>query len=69
MSQMTKLLDQKLDLCRSAFAQTRDVNEAHLLVHNVMTYAFGRPGEAELDLAPAMACALNARARRLQAAA
>lgn len=69
MTHMTKLLKQMPELCRSAFAHTRDVNEAYLLVHTVMTRAFGRLGDAEIDLAPAMACALNTRARRLQAAA
>ncbi len=69
MTKMTRLLNQKPDLCRSAFAQTRDVNEAYLLVHNVMARAIARIADADIDLAPAMACALTTRARRLQASA
>jgi hypothetical protein len=71
MTEMTKRLNQKgeRELCRSAFAHTRDVNEAYMLVHCVMTRAFGRAVDADVDLAPSMTCALNARARHLQAAA
>ena len=67
MTPIAKLLKQKPSLWRRAFAQTRDVNEAYLLVHDVMARALNHGGAPETDLGPAMACALARRSRRLGA--
>jgi len=69
MTPITLLLRQKPTLCSYALAQTADLNEAHLLVHGVMTNALRLVSGSEQDLAPAMTLALNARADRLAALA
>lgn len=65
MTPIAKLLKQGPGLCRSALAQTHDVNEAYLLVHNVMAGALRRVCGPESDLAAALAAALEVRSRRL----
>lgn len=44
---------------------TRDVNEAYLLVHHVMAGALSRVGDFELDLGPVLERALDKRSGRL----
>jgi hypothetical protein len=63
MTPMTRLLRQEPNLYSRALEQTRDVNEAYLLVHNVMVRALGHGPNPDLDLA--MTCALNKRSRAL----
>jgi hypothetical protein len=65
MTAIVELLKQKVALCIHAFEQTRDLNEAHLLVHGVMARALGRVDGPKQDLSAAMTQALNARALRL----
>lgn len=65
MTPITRLLKQKPSLCERAVAQTHDVNEGYLVVHNVMSKAFGRASGGDEDLGPALACALDVRAKRL----
>jgi hypothetical protein len=65
MTQIDRLLRQKPTLCLRAFEETRDLNEAHLLVHGVMVQALSNVGAAEQDLGSAMSRALGVRAQRL----
>jgi hypothetical protein len=65
MTPISRLLMQKATLCLRAFEQTRDLNEAHILVHGVISNALGRINGPKQDLALAMESALDARARRL----
>jgi hypothetical protein len=52
MTPMAKLLRQTPTLCRRAFEHTRDVNEAYLLVHDLVARAVGRDfGDQDADLA------------------
>lgn len=64
MTPIARLLRQKRILCLHAFEQTGDLNEAHLLVHEVMTTALRRVDGPEQDLSAAMAHVLDVRARR-----
>jgi hypothetical protein len=63
MTQFSRLLRQGSALYRHAMEQTRDVNEAYLIVHGVMARALGRVGDADLDAA--LASALEVRSERL----
>jgi len=65
MTPIANLLKQKSALCLHALEQTQDLNEAHLLVHGVMTRALARVDGAIPDLGSAMTLALDARAQRL----
>jgi hypothetical protein len=65
MTPMAMLLRQRPALFRSAMEQTRDVNEANIVVHGVMARALSRAGDAEHDLGASLACALQARSDRL----
>ena len=65
MTQFSRLLRQRSALCRHAMEQTRDVNEAYLVVHGVMAGALGRVGDVEHDLDAALALALEVRSERL----
>jgi hypothetical protein len=65
MTPITQLLKQRAVLCLRAFEHTRDLNEAHFLVHGVMSEALGRIEGPKQDLNAAMAAALGVRARRL----
>ena len=69
MTPISRLLKQKPLLCERAVEQTRDVNEGYLVVHNVMARALNRVNDPDHDLGPALACALDLRAKRLEAAA
>ena len=59
MTPMAKLLTHGPHLTRSAMAQTQDMNEARLVVHNVMTHAFSRIDERGFDADAIMTCALG----------
>lgn len=65
MTEITRLLRQKTVLCARAFEHTRDLNEAYLIVHGVMTKALRSVGSMQPDLGRAMTVALDARARSL----
>jgi hypothetical protein len=67
MTPMTRLLRQSSDLHLSARENTQDVNEAYLVVHQVMTRAIGRAEDHDSDLGAALARALEQRAKRLSA--
>lgn len=68
MTPISRLLRQKPNLCARAVEQTRDVNEAYLVVHGVMANAFGRVNEADHDLGPDLTRALDHRAQRRERA-
>ena len=68
-SPIARVLKQRTNLFTQALEQTRDVNEAHLLVHGVVSHALKRVDEETGNLAAAMNEALHARASRLDAAA
>lgn len=63
------ILTQRAGLCRSALLRTRDVNEAYLAVHAVMTRALSQAGGSQRDLERDLAYALYKRAAVLGAAA
>ena len=65
MTLMARLLMQQPNLCQRAVANTDDVNESYLIVHQVMTRAFSGVCDHEPDLGPALARALDKRSRRL----
>ena len=65
MTRIARLLKQKTALCVRAFEHTQDLNEAHFLVHGVMSRAFAHAGGIEPDLGRAMTDALDARAHDL----
>lgn len=65
MTPTTNLLRQQSTLYRRAFDDTRDVNEAYLIVHDVMARALNRGFDLDVDLEPALARALDMRTRRL----
>ena len=65
MTPMARLLKQGSVLRQSATDETRDVNEAYLIVHQVMTHAIGHAGNEDSNLGPALARALQNRTRRL----
>lgn len=65
MTPIARLLRQKPRLCLHAFEQTGDLNEAYLLVHEVMTNALRHADGPEQDLGSAMANVLDLRASRL----
>lgn len=67
MTPTARLLKQKPSLFQRAVSDTRDVNEAYLIVHNVMARAFHPLSRADCDLAPALMRALGARTLRLTA--
>lgn len=69
MNPISKLLEQRPGLALRAMEQTRDLNEAYLIVHGVMTRALRRANDIEHDLGPDLTCALAVRTKRLQAAA
>jgi hypothetical protein len=69
MTAMTKLLLQRSTLCRRAVAETSDVNEAYLIVHQVMARAFGAARCHDPDLGPALSHALDEWARPATAGA
>ncbi|MBX9747217.1 MAG: hypothetical protein K2X34_09965 [Hyphomonadaceae bacterium] len=69
MNPISKLLKQRRGLALRAVEQTRDMNEAYLVVHGVMARALGRVSDAERDLGPDLTCALAVRAKRLDALA
>lgn len=64
MTAISRLLKQKSNLCERAVAQTRDVNEGYIVVHNVMAKALARVDGAAQDLGPALARALDLRTKR-----
>jgi hypothetical protein len=64
MTPISRLLKQTPSLCRRAMEQTLGANEAYLVVHNVMTRALSRLSDAEHDLGPALASALEIRGKR-----
>jgi hypothetical protein len=68
MTPITRLLTQRPALFQSAVEQTRDINEAHFVVHGVMAFALNSVSDDDRDLAPALACALKVRSRRMAAA-
>ena len=68
MTPMARLLRQGKSLRTRANESTNDVNEAYLVVHQVMTHAIGRIGDDEADLHPALMSALRGRSQRLAAA-
>jgi hypothetical protein len=68
MTPISRLLKQRPALCLRAVEQTRDVNEAYLVVHGVMAHALGQAGDAEHDLAAALRSALDVRSERLAVA-
>jgi len=59
MTPMAKLLRHGPHLTRSALRQTQDMNEARLVVHNVMTHAFSRIDDRGFDANAIMTCALG----------
>ena len=61
MTATTRLLKQMPNLYRRALEQTRDVNEAYLLVHTVIARALSGGGDHSPDLGPALARRLDAR--------
>ncbi|MEQ1820288.1 MAG: hypothetical protein ABL871_16935 [Terricaulis sp.] len=65
---MARLLRQGKSLRTSANEITNDVNEAYLVVHQIITHAIGRIGDDETDLHPALMIALRSRSQRLAAA-
>lgn len=62
MTPMTRLLKQRPALCERAVEATSDVNEAYLIVHQVMARAISRVGEHNSDLSPSLGIALDKRA-------
>jgi hypothetical protein len=62
MTPMTRLLKQRPALSKCAVEATNDVNEAYLIVHQVMTRAFSRAGEHDFDLSSSLGIALDKRA-------
>lgn len=64
MTPISHLLKQRPALFRSAVEQTRDANEAHLVVHGVMARALSSVRDVDHDLGPALASALEARSNR-----
>lgn len=67
MTPMARLLRQGKSLRTCANESTNDVNEAYLVVHQVMTHAIGRIGDDEGDLRPTLISALRSRSQRLAA--
>ena len=65
MTPMTELLGQKAILCSCALEHTNDTNEAHLLVHGVISEALVRFDGAKQDLEAAMVRTLAAHAYTL----
>lgn len=65
MTRIASLLGQKSALCRRAFEQTSDMNEAYLMVHGVMARALSRTDGLEHDLGAALASALAGHSQRL----
>jgi len=65
MTSISRLLWQNSALCRRAVEQTRDVNEAYLVVHGVMAHALSGARGADQDLGAALTAALKVRSRRL----
>jgi hypothetical protein len=65
MTRNDHLLMQKRTLCQHAFKETRDLNEAYLLVHCVISHALGQADSDDENLVSAMSVALTARAQRL----
>jgi len=59
MTVMASLLLQRSTLCRRAVEETSDVNEAYLIVHQVMARAFSGVRNHDPDLGPALAHALD----------
>lgn len=68
MTAMTRLLRQRPALCERAIEATRDVNEAYLIVHQVMTRAFSSVREQDYDLGPCLGLALDKRSARAASA-
>lgn len=48
-TRLASILSQSKNLVRAAAAHTGDLNEAHLLVHQVMTHALFSPTDENLD--------------------
>ncbi|MBK6703098.1 MAG: hypothetical protein IPL62_11695 [Caulobacteraceae bacterium] len=69
MTPIARLLRQGVGLRYAATQNTKDVNEAYFVVHEVMTDAFARTGDRDRDLGSSLACALVRRSRRLANAA
>jgi len=67
MTPMARLLRQSASLYQRAQENTQDVNEAYLVVHEVMTRAMGRVDDHDSDLGPALARALDHRTQRIAA--
>jgi hypothetical protein len=65
MTPMARLLRQSSGLHQRARENTHDVNEAYLIVHQVMTRAIGCADKHESDLGPALTRALEHRKQRL----
>ena len=68
MTPMSGLLEQRPALCKRAVEATRDVNEAYLIVHQVMARAISRAGEHHSDLGPCLGIALDRRAAQARSA-
>ncbi len=62
---MARLLRQTPSLCLSARETVDDVNEAYLVVHQVMSHAIGCGSDHDSDLGSALAQALRDRTKRL----
>ncbi len=62
MTPMTRLLKQRSALSKRAVEATSDVNEAYLIVHQVMARAISRVSEHDSDLGPSLGVALDKRA-------
>lgn len=68
MTPMASLLKQRSVLCRRALETTGDVNEAYMIVHQVMVGAVRAVRDHAHDLGPALTRALDMRSRRLAGA-
>ena len=65
MTPMARLLEQRPSLYRRALEHTRDVNEAHLLVHRVMACALTWVSAPESGPGPVLLRLIEMRSRRL----
>jgi hypothetical protein len=66
MTPMARLLRQRPALCERAVEATSDVNEAYLIVHQVMARAISCVREHDSDLRLSLGVALDKRAARAQ---
>lgn len=65
MTPIARLLRQGAGLRHAATYNTKDVNEAYFVVHEVMTDAFARVGDGDRDLGASLMGALFRRSRKL----